>query len=350
VKVEKSDFMNDSLMINSGIDKNKVVKHSGFFSFQFDIPFQLPLPKGINVGSITNRKCIITREKYLENNEIKKYYSTIEIVSFLLSPYKLEITKNYLEKKLIESIDHFNYFIKCLINKQGINYPELRLISKQDLTQRIQYFYVNSQTIKSERIKSDYYRVRKNDPTLRPVKMLSKKDLQFVADYFEVAYKDPLFEITSYYYEAIYAQKHGFYQEAIIKLGTHMEMFIYKITEFLMINEKMDEKKISNTMNSNNYGCVIDTQFSRILEQHEIILNREKEGNDFLEYWNNLYLLRCNTVHKGKVITKEETILAFDSAQKVIADIAFYLSKDFFDKSIYDFSYLIKFYPSPIVD
>lgn len=54
-------------------------------TFQFDLPFQLPMRKGINLGSLDNKQMVIVREKELNlsNNE-KKYYSRVEVINFLI--------------------------------------------------------------------------------------------------------------------------------------------------------------------------------------------------------------------------------------------------------------------------
>ncbi|MGM0241289.1 hypothetical protein [Enterococcus sp. AZ103] len=342
--------MNKSFLLGSHVENRTTIKQSGYFSYQFDLPFQLPIQNGVNIGTHSERKLLLNRNRIIETDNGKKYFSTVEIVSLLISPNKLDITNEYLKKKFSESIEYLNYFISCFIRIKGPEYPELREITKQDLPKKINYFYMSTRSVKEERMVTGYYTVKSKELGQSTGKVLARPQLHDVADYMELAMKDPFFEILKYYDRANYAQRQGHYQEAVIHLGTYMEMFLYKITEFLMINEQKPDIKINNVMNSDNFGNVIDTQFSKIFNEYGIVYDRKKTGNNLYDYWNIVYKLRCEVVHKGKKVAHEDTLEVFKISRSFVTDIVENLLNEFFDKSIYDFSHFLTYTPKPILD
>ncbi|MGM0241211.1 hypothetical protein [Enterococcus sp. AZ103] len=342
--------MNNSFLLKSHIENRTGVKQSGYFSFQFDLPFQLPLFDKVQLGTISERKILMSRNNHVETNKGKRYFSTIEVVTMLISPNKISISNEYLKENFSKSIEYLNYCITCFIRVLGPEYSELREITKQDIPKKIQYFYINSRSIREDRIVTDWFNFKYRDSGEVNEKPLIGAQVREVANYVENAHEDPFFNILKYLDRANYAQRNGYYQEAIIHLGTFMEMFLYKITQMLMTNKKKPNAKISNIMNSSNFGNILDTQFSSIFNEYGVVYDRRKAGNNLYEYWDIVYQLRCAVVHEGKHVNQEDTLKAFRISLRFVVDIVRNLQENYFDKKIYDFSKFIKYSPKSILD
>lgn len=334
--------MEKSYLVNSRINKNiSRIKPSGYLSFQFDLPFQLPVPKGINLGSTYAKKMIICREKYREIDEnTKQYYSSIEIVSFLLKSSRLDFSDDLLSDYLNESIEFINNTIESILNYH--QYTELREISRLDLPQYFPVFYLPSSIINENKIQTMVFVNKGYDNTLFPIPMLSVEQLEEVANFLENKTDEVFLSSARYHSRGRYDINHGYYQEGLIKLQTAMEIFLYNVAKFIMIHEGKDETKISNVMKWTNFKNLIDQHLAPFFEKNGLPFGREKIGTTLNDYWKLVYLLRNEAVHEGKKISEEDALRALDVVNCLIKDMINTILKSDFKTSIYDFSNFIR--------
>ncbi|WP_303754141.1 hypothetical protein [Enterococcus sp. S86.2] len=260
--------MEKSYLVGSRINKNiSRIKPSGYLSFQFDLPFQLPVPKGINLGSTYAKKMIICREKYREINETtKQYYSSIEVVSFLLKSGRLDFSDDLLSDYLNDSIEFINNTIESILNYH--QYTELREISRLDLPQHFPVFYLPSSIINENKIRTMMFVNKEYDNSLFPIPMLNVEQLEEVANFLENKTDEVFLSSTRYHSRGRYDIDHGYYQEGLIKLQTAMEIFLYTVTKFIMIHEGETKKKISNVMKRTNFKNLIDQHLAPFFKKN----------------------------------------------------------------------------------
>lgn len=330
--------MKQSYLVDSRVDKRLGnLKPSGYLTFQFDLPFQLPLREGINLGSLSNKQMIIVKEKEFKfSNDIKKYYSRVEVVNFLIKPQKLELDDRVLSRYFDLSIDFVNQVVDSILNFHM--YKDIRNISRVNLSRNISCFYIKSSNINKNKNKYINFINPIFEESSISITKLSNQELQKVATYLEYKENELFLDAIRHNNQANYNLYQGFYNDAIIKLQTFFEIFLYKIGKLVMEHMGIESIKINKIIENGRFTNLLDHQLKPFFEENGLNFDRKNESSSLYEYWNQIYLIRNRVIHEGVIISELEAKEAFKVADRFLKEMVNTIINSNFDKEKYDFT------------
>lgn len=217
-------------------------------------------------------------------------------------------------------------------------YKDIRNISRIDISKNILCFYINSSNINKNKIKCINFINPNFEESSFPIKKLNNQELQKVATYLEYKEKELFLDAIRYNNQANYSLYHGFYADAVIKLQTFFEIFLFKVGKLIMEHMEVESAKINNIIESGRFTNLLDHQLKPFFEENGLNFDREKENSSLYEYWNQIYLIRNKIIHEGIIISELEAKEAFKVADRFLKEMVNTIINSNFDKEKYDFT------------
>lgn len=311
----------------------------GFLTFQFDIPFQLPINDGQFIFSKKNQIALLYKQKELDVNENQiSYFSQIEIVSVLLEDLgefpSVRKHNEYFEK----AFGYLNTVIQSIMIRYY--YPEVRTLSLEDIPAVFLSFYSRKSKIRKEDFTPRIFIANPEDSRFLKPEPIPTDSLSNLVDLADSINDDKFVDALLYHRRAQYDFKHGRYQEAVIKANTFVEMSMYKFLTFIKKDSGETDQKIANILRC-GYENILKDHLKPFFESNGQVFDRTDASCKLYDYYNNTYLVRNKIVHEGQHFSFEESSKALTSATDIVKECVSTFQANPIDTNIFDFSYLI---------
>ncbi len=311
-------------------------KSKGFLTFQFEIPFQLPIEDGQFIYSKKHQNALLYQQRELKVNEYQtSYYSQVEIVNVLLEDLGMSPSYDKTSEYFDKAFDYLNSIIKSIMIKH--HYPEVNTLSIEDIPGAFLSFYSRNYKIRKEDFTPRIFIAKLDDTRFIKPESIPKGLLKNVVTLADKISDDELIDILIYHRRAQYDFSHGKYQEAVIKANTFIEMAMSKFLIFIKQDSGVSEEKISNILNC-GYDNILKDHLKPFFERNGQIFDKENTSCKLYDYYEHTYYLRNKIVHEGQHFSRSESEKALECAINLFKECIATFKANPIDKSIYDFS------------
>lgn len=333
---------NNSFLLDSRVSELnpnfKQYNAKAFISIRMELPFQLPFEDYRGIYSNKYRKGVINKIEHKMKNGKQIYYSVVEVINVLLKFPDNWNDKAFLNEIFDESLSFLNHVINNIRIMEDV--PKLREITMIDLPVAVPIFFFEGAEIKERKQKTLLFMLHLDTFEYIDIHKFSRHKMDKLAGLVDVADSDKFRQALYFQRRAVIDYNNKIYFEAVIKLQTYVEMFMFQLGELIMIHKKYDKQKISNIQKGQFKNLVTD-HLKPFFERNGLSFGLETEGFELYDYWHDCYLLRNKIVHEGYIPSESEASRAFDVATTLISKCLKTIKKSDYNSDIYNLDYLI---------
>lgn len=312
---------------------------SGFLTFQFDIPFQLPIEDGQFIYTKKNQTALLYKQEEISINESQtSYFSKVEIVTILLEDLGRVPLDEKFHKYFDESLKYLNNIIQSIMLKY--NYPEVRTLLIEDIPSVFLWFYTRNSKIRKQDFTCGIYIAKAGDSRFEKPEPIPSGELSRLINLADDLDNNKFIDALLYQRRAAYDFNHGKYQEAVIKANTFVEMAMYSFLTFIKKDSGESDSSIDDILKC-GFKNILDHHLKPFFESKEQTFDRKDSTCKLGEYWKNTYSIRNKIVHEGIHFSRQESEQALRCATELVKECTRTLKSNPIDPSVYDFSVIV---------
>lgn len=346
--MEKRNIMSNGsyLIENKAREINRIFgtrwHPSGYISFQFDLPFELPFENEKFIVSFSEKAALISKRRSLTkpDTEEKIFYSRVEIIDIQLSALPSDISEELLTVSFGKCLEFLNKTIDSLSLVHKIE--NIRNVSEHDLSPVIIAFIFKSIKIDEKRMHTKIFIQPYSANFLETIPSLNSNQMNELVGFINNQNSLDFSKMVRYHRKAIYDINHGLFQEGIIKLQTFVEMFVSKICKEMLIIHNKNTQYISNIIDGPYKNRLVD-HFGKYLSNatNPMLFDIDDPQSAAFDYWNHVYKMRNSIVHKGYSPTMSDSAEAATSTKLFIDKCLKTINADSKLKNIPNIQFLI---------